>query len=123
MSPPATRYRGKTGQWAFLGHRVTGVLVFLFLLLHILDVSLVRWPHLYNDVHAAYGNVVMRTFEVGLLFALLFHTLNGLRIVAVDFLPGAARIERGLFSAVLTLTVVVSIPCGWVIMHPFFFGH
>ncbi|HUQ63461.1 MAG TPA: succinate dehydrogenase, cytochrome b556 subunit [Acidimicrobiales bacterium] len=123
MSPPSTRYRGKTGQWAFLGHRVTGVLVFLFLLLHIVDVSLVRWPDLYNDVHAAYGNVVMRAFEVGLLFALLFHALNGLRIVAIDFLPSAARIERGLFTAVLAVTVVVGIPAGWVIMHPFFFGH
>ena len=122
MSPPVTRYRGKSGQWAFLGHRVTGVLVFLFLLLHIVDVSLVRWPHLYDDVHAAYGNVVMRVFEVGLLLGLLFHTLNGLRIVAVDFLPGAARIERGLFSAVVATTLLVGLPGGWVILDPFLFG-
>jgi len=122
VTPTSTRYRGKSGQWAFLGHRVTGVLVFLFLLLHIVDVSLVRWPGLYNDVHAAYGNVVMRGFEVGLLFALLFHTLNGLRIVAVDFLPGAARIQQGLFSAVVVATAVVGIAGGWVILHPFLFG-
>lgn len=123
MSPPATRYRGKTGQWAFLGHRITGMLVFLFLLLHIVDVSLVRWPGLYNDVHAAYGNVVLRAFEVGLLFALLFHSFNGLRIVAVDFVPGAARIQRGLFSAVIAITLLLGIPGGWVILRPFFLGH
>jgi succinate dehydrogenase / fumarate reductase cytochrome b subunit len=123
LSPPPTRYRGKSGQLAFLGHRVSGVLVFLFLLLHIVDVSLVRWPHLYDDVHAVYGNGVLRAFEVGLLFALLFHTLNGLRIVAVDFLPGAARIERGLLSFVLIFTVVVGVPCGWIIVRPFFTGH
>jgi succinate dehydrogenase / fumarate reductase cytochrome b subunit len=123
MSPPATRYRGKTGQWAFLGHRITGMLVFLFLLLHIVDVSLVRWPSLYNDVHAAYGNVVLRAFEVGLLFALLFHSFNGLRIVAVDFVPGAARIQRGLFSAVIAITLLLGVPGGWVILRPFFLGH
>lgn len=123
MSPPATRYRGKTGQWAFVVHRATGMLIFLFLLLHIVDVSLVRRPSLYNDVHAVYGNVVMRAFEVGLLFALIFHTFNGLRIVAVDFLPGAARVQRGLFAAVVTITLLLGIPGGWVIMRPFFFGH
>ncbi|MDQ6910855.1 MAG: succinate dehydrogenase, cytochrome b556 subunit [Actinomycetota bacterium] len=123
MSPPATRYRGKAGQWAFVVHRATGMLIFVFLLLHIVDVSLVRWPDLYNDVHAVYGNVVMRTFEVGLLFALIFHTFNGLRIVAVDFLPGAARIQQGLFAAVVTITFLLGIPGGWVIMRPFLFGH
>jgi len=71
-------YRGRGGQWAFVGHRVSGFLVFLFLLLHIVDVSLVRWPAVYDEVHRLYGNVLLRAFAVGLLFALLFHALNGL---------------------------------------------
>jgi succinate dehydrogenase / fumarate reductase, cytochrome b subunit len=37
-----TVYRGRSGQWAFVGHRVSGVLVLLFLLLHIVDVSLIN---------------------------------------------------------------------------------
>src|SRR5919199_3976987 len=104
--PPSTRYRGKSGQWAFIAHRVSGILVFLFLLLHIVDVSLLRWPSVYDDVHAVYGNVVLRVFEVGLLLALVFHSLNGLRIVAVDFFPEAVRNQRRLFQAVAALTVL-----------------
>ena len=122
MSPASTRYRGKAGQWAFLGHRVSGFLVFLFLLLHIVDVSLLRWPETYDQVHRLYGNVLLRLFEVGLLFALLFHSFNGLRIVAVDFFPDAVRNQRRLLQAVVAMTLLVGIPSGVVILWPFIDG-
>jgi len=97
--------------------------VFFFLLLHIVDVSLVRWPGLYDDVHRVYGNVVLRVFEVGLLFALVFHAFNGLRIIAVDFIPRAVAVERQLLTAVLVVTVAIGVPGGWVILRPFVQRH
>lgn len=118
----STRYKGKSGQWAFLGHRITGFLVFLFLLLHIVDVSLLRWPETYDQVHRLYGNVLLRLFEVGLLFALVFHSLNGLRIVAVDMFPEAVRNQRRLLQAVVVMTLLVGIPGGVVILWPFIEG-
>jgi succinate dehydrogenase / fumarate reductase cytochrome b subunit len=118
----STRYKGKAGQWAFLGHRVTGFLVFVFLLLHIVDVSLLRWPATYDQVHRLYGNVLLRLFEVGLLFALLFHTFNGVRIVAVDVFPEAVRNQRRLLQVVVALTLVLGVPGGVVIMWPFIEG-
>ena len=118
-----TVYRGRSGQWAFLGHRISGVLVVLFLLRHIVDVSLITIDTgLYDEVHELYGNVVLRLFEVGLLFALLFHALNGIRIVVVDLFPGAVRRERHLLAAVVFLTLAVGIPCAYVIMLPFVEG-
>lgn len=115
-------YQGKSGQWAFVGHRVTGFLVLMFLLLHIVDVSLVNIdPALYDQVHALYGNVFLRLFEVGLLAALVFHSLNGLRIVMFDFFPDAIWKRQQMFWGVLFLTAVATIAGGWVIMHPFFF--
>ena len=122
MRATSTRYRGRGGQWAFVGHRVSGFLVFLFLLLHIVDVSLLRWPETYDQVHRLYGNVLLRLFEVGLLFALLFHSINGLRIVAVDFFPEAVRNQRRLLQAVVALTLLIGIPGGIVIMWPFIDG-
>ena len=115
-------YKGAPGQWAFLVHRVTGFLVFAFLMLHVIDVSLVRWPALYDDVHRLYGNVVLRLFEVGLLFALLFHALNGLRVIAVDFFPGAIAHEKRLLGAAVAVTVAVGVPSAVVIMWPFLEG-
>ena len=118
----STRYKGKSSQWAFVGHRVSGFLVFLFLLLHVVDVSLLRWPATYDQVHRLYGNVFLRLFEVGLLFALLFHTLNGLRIVAVDLFPDAVSNQRRLLAGVVGLTLLAGVPGGLVILWPFVQG-
>jgi succinate dehydrogenase / fumarate reductase cytochrome b subunit len=116
-------YRGRSGQWAFMVHRITGFLVVMFLLLHVVDVSLVNIDReLYDDVHELYGNVLLRLFEVGLLGALVFHALNGLRIITYDFFPGAVRRQKEMLWGVTALTVLLTVVGGWVIMEPFFFG-
>lgn len=115
-------YRGRSGQWAFVAHRITGFLVFFFLLLHIVDVSLIAWPRLYDEVHELYGNVLLRLFEVGLLGALVFHSLNGLRIVMIDFFPGSIRNEKRVLSGVVALTALLTVAGGWIIMRPFVEG-
>lgn len=125
MSPAtsSTIYKGKSGQWSFVAHRVTGFLVFMFLLLHIVDVSLVNIDaELYNTVHELYGNVLLRLFEVGLLFALLFHSMNGLRVVLVDFFPGVIRREKMLSGLVVFVTLAAGIPGAVVILWPFIDG-
>jgi succinate dehydrogenase / fumarate reductase cytochrome b subunit len=119
----STVYKGKSGQWAFVMHRITGFLVFMFLLLHVVDVSLINInPDLYNEVHDLYGNVLLRLFEVGLLGALLFHAFNGLRIVMIDFFPGAIRSEKVMFKIVVFATIVLTAVGGFIIMKPFLEG-
>ncbi|MGH9151258.1 MAG: succinate dehydrogenase, cytochrome b556 subunit [Acidimicrobiales bacterium] len=115
-------YQGRSGQWAFLTHRITGFLVFFFLLLHIVDVALVARPALYDEVHELYGNVTLRLFEVGLLFALVYHSLNGLRIVMLDFFPGSIRNERRMLRGVAALSALLTAAGGYVIMKPFVEG-
>jgi succinate dehydrogenase / fumarate reductase cytochrome b subunit len=125
MSPAtsSTVYRGKSGQWAFVAHRITGFLVFMFLLLHVVDVSLINIStDLYNEVHALYGNILLRLFEVGLLGALVFHAFNGLRIVMIDFFPGAIRNEKVMFTIVVFFSVVLTAAGGFVIVRPFLEG-
>jgi succinate dehydrogenase / fumarate reductase cytochrome b subunit len=67
--------------------------------------------------------VLLRLFEVGLLFALLYHSFNGVRIVAVDFFPGVIRNERRLLAVVCALTLLAGIPGGYIIMLPFLEGN
>jgi len=118
-----TVYRGKSGQWAFVAHRVTGVLVFMFLLLHIIDVSLANIDaELYDEVHHLYGNILLRLFECGLLLALLYHSFNGVRIVIVDFFPGMVKEERRMTTGVVALTLLAGIPGSVVILWPFIDG-
>lgn len=54
-TPAGTLYRGKVGMWSWVLHRVTGVGIFFFLLVHILDTALVRVsPEAYNVVIESY---------------------------------------------------------------------
>lgn len=122
MIPPSTKYKGKTGQWAFMLHRITGFLIFVFILLHIVDISTISSPGTYDAIHRLYGNIVLRVFEVGLLFALVFHALNGLRVVMIDFFPGSIKNEKSVFAFVFSLSVLLTLVGGFIIVRPFFTG-
>jgi succinate dehydrogenase / fumarate reductase, cytochrome b subunit len=101
-APAGTLYRGREGMWSWVAHRVTGVLIFFFLFVHVLDTALVRVsPEAYDGVIATYKNPVVNLFEVGLVGAVLFHALNGLRVIAIDFWEAGPRYHRQLLWGVV----------------------
>jgi succinate dehydrogenase / fumarate reductase, cytochrome b subunit len=102
--PAGTLYRGREGMWSWVAHRVTGVLVFFFLFVHVLDTALVRVsPEAYDDTIAVYKTPIVAFMEYGLVAAVLFHALNGLRIVAVDFWDKGTRYQKQMLWAVVGL--------------------
>ena len=111
--------RAEFNRWAFYAHRFTGFAVFAFLCLHIVDVSLYAFsPEAFDEVHALYGWTPMRLFECGLLFAILFHTFNGLRIMAIDVADLGSRASRRLFAGALVLTALLGLSGSAIIMAP-----
>ncbi|OGR83579.1 MAG: succinate dehydrogenase, cytochrome b556 subunit [Elusimicrobia bacterium RIFCSPLOWO2_01_FULL_64_13] len=110
-------YRGKEGQWSWIFHRVTGLGVLLFLLIHIIDTMLVGWgPDLYNKVIEIYRHPVFAVGEVGLFAAVLYHALNGIRIILVDFWPDGARHHKTLFYGEMVLFVVIMVPVAFLML-------
>ena len=106
--PVGTLYRGREGMWSWVLHRITGVAIFFFLLVHILDTSLVRiWPEGYNVVIESYKTPIMGLGEIGLVAAIGLHALNGLRIIAIDFLSIGTRIQRLMFWVAIVLWLVL----------------
>lgn len=105
--PAGTLYRGSSGMWSWVLHRITGTAIFFFLLVHILDTALVRVsPEAYNAVIGTYKTPIMGLGEAGLVAAIVFHAYNGLRIILVDFWSWATRHQRVLFWVVLGLWAV-----------------
>jgi succinate dehydrogenase / fumarate reductase cytochrome b subunit len=110
-APAGTLYRGREGMWSWVAHRVTGVLIFVFLLVHVLDTALVRVsPEAYNDVIDTYKNPVVGLGELGLVAAVVFHAFNGLRVMAVDFWSKGPRYHRQMLWGVIGLWVVLMVP-------------
>ncbi|SDQ12000.1 succinate dehydrogenase, cytochrome b556 subunit [Quadrisphaera sp. DSM 44207] len=106
-----TLYRGREGMWSWVGHRITGVLIFVFLLVHVLDTALVRVsPEAYNAIMASYKNPVVGLGEAGLVAAVLFHALNGVRVVLVDFWRRGSLYQRHMFWAAMGLFVLLFVP-------------
>ncbi len=114
--PAGTLYRGREGMWSWVAHRITGVAIFFFLYVHVLDTSLVAVsPESYDAVIATYKNPVVGLLEVGLVAAVLFHALNGLRVVLVDFWAKGPRRQRVMLYAVLALWAVLM--AGFTLRH------
>jgi succinate dehydrogenase / fumarate reductase, cytochrome b subunit len=106
-----TVYRGGSGQWSWALHRITGVGVIFFLFVHVADTALVALgPEIYDRVIESYHNPVVKAFEIGLAAMVLFHALNGLRIIAVDMFPKLADHQRALFGMVIGLYITLFVP-------------
>jgi succinate dehydrogenase / fumarate reductase, cytochrome b subunit len=112
-------YKGREGQWSWMAHRVTGVAIILFLFAHVVDTALVGWgPDAYNRVVAVYKNPFIRLLELGLVAAVIYHALNGVRIMIMDFWPKAADLNRQLIYATVGVYVVGMIPITYLIVRP-----
>ena len=110
-APAGTLYRGGEGMWSWVAHRITGVAVFFFLLVHVLDTALVRVsPDAFDTVIATYKTPIVNLMEVGLVGAVLYHALNGLRVILVDFWAKGPRYQRQMTWAIGTVWVVLMIP-------------
>jgi succinate dehydrogenase / fumarate reductase cytochrome b subunit len=111
----------RAGRAAFLAHRLTGYAIFAFLCLHVADVGLYSVSHrLYDDVQPVYGSAPLRVFECGLLFAILFHTGNGLRLVAVDLAQLSAAWTNRLLRLVVAVGGAGGLAGSVLILEPLF---
>ncbi|MCX6501945.1 MAG: succinate dehydrogenase, cytochrome b556 subunit [Microbacterium sp.] len=105
--PRGTLYRGNEGMWSWVLHRITGVAIFFFLLVHVLDTALIRVsPEAYDAVIGTYKNPIMGIGEVFLVAAIAYHAFNGLRIILVDFWAKGAKYQRQLWWIVLGVWLV-----------------
>jgi len=114
------RYRGGEGMLAWAFHRISGVAIFAFVALHILDIFLVgAAPDIYDSLLAIYATPGGIAMEWLLGAAVLYHALNGLRIVVMDFWPSLTRYHRQLWYLVWILFALIGIPVTYVIFGQF----
>ena len=110
-------YNGDPGQYAWVMHRATGIGIVFFLLIHIIDIMLIGLgKDVYDESVAFYAHPFLIPMEIALVGAVIYHTLNGLRIIAIDFWEMGTRRQRQLYWAALGGTVLLTIPSALVIL-------
>jgi len=122
-------YRYFTGSLAYVLHRVSGLalLVYLFFHIHSITEASHADPRSYDVLVRRFQETDFKLGELALFAALLFHGLNGLRILLVDFTSTGTHWHKRLFWGLAVLTAVLfvlgAIP---LILHsnvqPFFSG-
>jgi len=109
-------YNGDVGQYAWVMHRATGIGVLFFLIIHIIDIMLIGLgAEIYDESVAFYGNVFLLPMEIALVGAVIYHTLNGIRIALIDFWDMGTHRERQLFWAALIGTALLTLPSAIII--------
>jgi succinate dehydrogenase / fumarate reductase cytochrome b subunit len=112
-------YKGQSGMWSWLFHRVSGLAILLFLLIHIVDISMLSFgPTVYNNSILLFDQWTVRLLSLSLIAAILYHAFNGIRIVLIDFWHKAVRYQKVLFAIVMVVTIVLFIPAAYFVMGP-----
>lgn len=111
-----TLYRGDPGMWSWVLHRITGATIFFFLFIHVLDTALVRVsPQAYDEVVATYKTPIVGLMELALVAAVLYHALNGIRVILIDFWAQGTRYQRLMLAVVASVWLVVMVAATVVI--------
>ncbi len=113
-------YRVSWAQLAWFGHRASGLGVLLYLFMHIVETSMVLFgPEVYDAAVGIFKNLPARLGEVVLMAAVVYHALNGLRVIAMDFWPSLTVYYRPLTYGVIGATVISMVPLGIIMITPF----
>ena len=94
--------------------------IWLFLVLHVLDIFLVgAAPDVYDTLLGFYATPIGIIMEWLLGAAVLYHALNGLRIVIMDFWPRMTHYHTHLWYGSWIIFVAIGLPVTWVIFGQF----
>lgn len=115
-------YRGAEGHWAWILHRASGLGIALFLSMHIVSIFLASiGEEAYEWVHATlYTSPPAKVLEVFLLFGVLYHAANGMRIIMIDFFPQLGRYQRTIVRIELLIVVFILIPAAIITLNGVF---
>lgn len=102
-APLSRSSRNHPAYWAFIGHRISGICLALFLPAHFIMLGLAFDGAEKFDNALAYTNLPLVKFaEWGLVVFLALHLFFGLRILALELLPwrgdGSARLGMVAFG-------------------------
>lgn len=121
----AVTYRGREGQIAWMLHRLTGLGVFFFLALHIIDIFLMSFgTEAFESLLFFYHQYIFKLSIVfGLYLGALYHGLNGMRVVIIDFWPNLGKKQAVLWRIQMVIFALIYIPSAIIMLSSMFGSH
>ena len=101
-----------TGMWAWLLFRISGLVLVFYLGAHIIVISTGQFDKL-NELMKTFDNPILVLMDLALVVAVLYHALNGVRIILMDFGIGVRR-HKILFWGAMAVVVICFAIFAWV---------
>jgi len=117
-----TRLNPNIGTWSYLLHRITGIGLAVYLLMHTWVLSSARTsPEAFTERLGTVQSPLFHFLEFFLSVAVFWHLLNGIRITVADFFSWT-RIQKPLFWIVVVLFLLMMV---WnvIAVWPKILGH
>ncbi|MEM6325598.1 MAG: succinate dehydrogenase, cytochrome b556 subunit [Bacteroidota bacterium] len=95
---PVQPYKIRVGMFAWMLHRLTGLALVGYLVTHIWGLKAITNAEAYNALIATYHGWYYKVGEFLLLGAVIYHALNGMRIVLIDFVGWSPNHKRLFWS-------------------------
>jgi succinate dehydrogenase / fumarate reductase cytochrome b subunit len=107
--------RRRVGRWAFALNRLTGLGLTLYLFLHLgILTILLQGESAWNDFVALVKSPLFLILDAVLLFGLIFHGLNGIRVALVG-MGFVTEKQRSLFWGLMVVGLLMLIIASWLI--------
>jgi succinate dehydrogenase / fumarate reductase cytochrome b subunit len=97
-----------TGMWAWLLFRISGLILVFYLGAHIIVISTGHFDQL-DRLMTAFDNPVLVLADLALVVAVLYHALNGVRIILMDLGIGIHRHKIMFWSAMAVVVICFAI--------------
>ncbi len=121
---PKRHYRWHPGFVAWLLHRLSGVALAGYLILHLWVLHhLAKGPEEFNALMAAFSSPFLKIMEIGLLGVVAYHTINGLRVVLMDYGPMAEKNSYVKYLAGTFAVIALVVLAGGATMLAHVLGH
>lgn len=107
-------YKKDSGSWAWILHRVTGIALIGYLFLHIYSLStLTQGRTVFEAKMQSFLTPPLLALEWFLFIIVLFHSLNGVRIVLVDWADGA-KYHKTLYRFSWIIGIILFLLMGYI---------
>lgn len=101
-----------TGMWAWLLFRISGLILVFYLGAHIIVISMGQFGQ-FDNVMELLHTPVLIILDLALVVAVLYHALNGVRIILMDLGVGIHR-HKVIFWSAMAVVVACFAVFAWV---------
>lgn len=110
------KYKVQSGNWAFILHRLTGIILIGYLLVHILVLTSMYDPAKFAEEMELLTSPAAKVLEYLLFLPILFHSINGIRLIIVEWTDRGSKNHKKMLGAVYAVCTLLAVAMGIIFL-------